>query len=569
MSDTKKYESRLLDIATRAAEVRSFAVAPQFQANNFIQDPNARAEAIVAAMDGVAMFESVEPAVVRGIGTAWGSALAEYVNQHGSMPRDDVLASSHKALENLLSLSAGSASNGNSGRSMMLESISKNTLATSEGVINRAVMAAMILPVQLSSATSDACTFIPCERDYAEIFELMNVAGSTFGDYRAGDVLNVNSMGQYTQMRQFHLFPTAQQPDGTKTKFTFSTTADCPAGILMPIRRERTVIMVNRKRVGVANEEGVLIGQYKHNETIITLTANVDHAGGTVTVDTSAALADGLELSLEFDCDIEKAPQLIPTITHRMRSWTLFPSESVIATEHTIQALMSLQREFGMDLGALGMNAARSMLADEKDKARLKKMLQATTRLTTFDVATPTAQSFTDYMYHLKAKINAMSQEMMGRTLTTGITGMFVGGDFSNLVKSLKGDMFTPAPNYRHQPRIHFIGTLFGMYKVFEVPNETCAALDPKFSLRPMEALLYGRGEGIGQAGFVAGDAVPAIPFNHPTTPHLVNRSTLWELGVNEIHPRNGEDYFARLRLTLAKDGEAIDMTTGLLTGSL
>lgn len=567
MSDTKKFNSRLLDIATRAAEVRQFAVSPQFQSNQFIQDPSARSNAIVAAMDNIPMFESVDPAMKRAIGTAWGSALAEHVNITGQMPRDEVLASSHKALQNLLGMGAGQIASAT--HSMMLESVSKGSLSTSEGVINRAVMAAMILPVQLASATSDACTFIPCEHDLTEIFELENTAGSTFGDYKAGEKLNVSSMGQYSQMRQFHLFPKAQQPDGTKTTFKFSTKDDCPAGVLMPMRPKRTTLYVNRKRIGVANVDGKLYGQYVHNSTAYTLAGTVNHAAGELTVTSSSALPDGLELSLDFDCDIEKAPSLIPTITHTLRSWEMFPSESIIATEHTIQALMALQREFGMDLGALGMNAARSLMADEKDKTRLKRMLQATTRLTTFDIATPTSQTFNDYMQLLKTKINGMSQDMMGRTLTTGITGMFVGGDFANIIKGLKGDLFTPAPNYRHQPRIHYIGTLFGMYKVFEVPNETCTNLDPKYNFHPMEALCYGRGEGVGQAGFVAGDAIPAIPFNHPTNPGLVNRSTLWELGINEIHPRNGEDYFARLRLTLAKGGESIDVTTGLLAGSV
>ncbi|WP_414601084.1 hypothetical protein [Escherichia coli] len=41
-------------------------------------------------------------------------------------------------------------------------------------------------------------------------------------------------------------------------------------------------------------------------------------------------------------------------------------------------------------------------------------------------------------------------------------------------------------------------------------------------------ALTYVRDENPGKAGFVTGDAVPAIPFQHPTTPALVNRTTLW-----------------------------------------
>lgn len=50
--------------------------------------------------------------------------------------------------------------------------------------------------------------------------------------------------------------------------------------------------------------------------------------------------------------------------------------------------------------------------------------------------------------------------------------------------------------------------------------------------------------------------------LTHETNPSLVNRTTLWGSAINEVHPRNGENYFTRLRLTRAKEG-AIDMLTG------
>ncbi|HCN7069935.1 TPA: hypothetical protein N6150_005064, partial [Escherichia coli] len=34
-----------------------------------------------------------------------------------------------------------------------------------------------------------------------------------------------------------------------------------------------------------------------------------------------------------------------------------------------------------------------------------------------------------------------------------------------------------------------------------------------------------------------------------------VNRTTLWGSAINDMHPRNGADYFTRVTLTMAKKG--------------
>ncbi|ACY85916.1 putative transposase [Edwardsiella piscicida] len=484
MTIQNKLEQRLLDISDRSRTVLSFASDSQFANGQFIQDPTARANSIVAAMRTIPMFESSSDAELSLIGTAWGAALAEFANGTNSMPRPDILATAHKALENIMDVGINARSNDTSRQPMMLESAVKamaDSMSTSDGIQKRALMAAMILPVQLASATADACTFIPCERDEIEVFEIKRRAGSTFGDHKAGDELDVHDMGQYSQMRQFHLFPKAQQPDGTKTTFKFSTKDDCPAGISMPLRRGRTMIFINRKAIATANNDGQFMGRYVKDSTEYLLSGTVDMTQGTININSQTALPVGAELSTRFEVDIEKAPKLIPTITHDMDSFKLYPSEYILAAEHTIQAAMGLKREFGLDLASMSLNSIRSVMADEIDKSRLKGMLLGAVCVTTFDVSVPASQTFKEYMENLRVKLNGMSQQMSNRTKTVGITGMYAGGSAANLIKSLPADMFTPAANYRQQPRIHFVGTLFGQYKVYEVPTETCNNLHPMY----------------------------------------------------------------------------------------
>lgn len=567
----------MLDISQRSREVLNFASDSQFREDgSFIKDPKARAVAIVSAMRNVPMFESSADDELSIIGTAWGSALADYANKNNQYPRADILASAHKALENVMGVGVNAQADNGGVQPMMLEAVQamSQSLTTSEGIQKRALFAAIILPVLLSSATSDACTFVPCNRDVTEVFKMTRVAGSTSGDYKAGDELNVHGMGQYSQMRQFRLFAKAQQPDGSKTTHTFNTKTDCPAGIAMPLRRGRTVLLINRKVVATADNNGQFMGRYTVRETNgknteYLVSGTVDMTQGIITVNAQTALPVGLELATRFECDIEKAPELIPTITHEMESFTLSPSEYVLAAEHTIQALVGMNREFGVDLASMAVNDVRSVMADEIDKNRLKCMLQGTTRATTFDVTVPSAQKFSEFMENFRIKLNRMSQQMSNRTKTVGITGMFAGGDAANLIKSLPTTMFTPAANYRQQPRIHFVGTLFGQYKVYEVPSETCNSLPTEYQFGSMDMLCYGRGESIGAAGFIAGDAVPPIPFDHPTNAALRKRHTLWGMGLSEMSPNNGEDYFVRLRFTQTKGGDSIDVVTGLMSESL
>ncbi len=134
--------------------------------------------------------------------------------------------------------------------------------------------------------------------------------------------------------------------------------------------------------------------------------------------------------------------------------------------------------------------------------------------------------------------------------------GMFAGADAASFFKQLPKDFFQPAEDYIQTPYVHYIGTLFGNVKVYEVPAGICKNLTTEnIQFSSMDVLCYVRDENPGKAGFVTGDAVPAIPFQHPTTPALVNRTTLWGSAINDMHPRNGADYFTRVTLTMAKKG--------------
>ncbi|MDT0178206.1 capsid protein [Enterobacter sp. BRE11] len=548
------------DIMNRASRVMAFTVdAQRTQDGTLITDRHALSANIGAALKNDPMFEGVEPEFGRVVGTAWASSMIDYHKRHGCYPPADQLANASRALENLLTESA-SAKHEGSGKAMF-ESVAAD-MRTSDGVMRQAQFAALILPAVLGAATSDACTFVPCERDEAKVYELLNVAGTTFGSFQQGDEMNMQSAAVYSQMKRHYVFPAASQPDGTKKTFAFSLKAI--EGVDMPIRAGRSKLLINRRPSKVDDGDGNLYFQDKDfNGNAFAATCKVDYDKGTIAVTFQDAPVKGTELSAQVEINVEKAPNLIPVINQSMREFTIKPSQFVIASEHTVMAASDLSREFGINLNTTQFTAMRNWLSHEQDMMRLRTMAFHTVYGRKFDVALPEGQTYESWVGLMKHVITQLSTDMVNRTRKAGIRGGFAGSEAANFLKSLPSNVFQADPNFVQSPYIQRIGTLFGIYQIYEVPAAVCEQFVASgAALGKDDILFYGRGDSIGDAGLIAGDAVPAIPYVHETNPSLVNRTTLWGSSLNELHPRNGENYFAKLTLTNAKVG-AYNMLTG------
>ncbi|SQV03145.1 major capsid protein [Escherichia coli] len=184
MSNLREYQNRIADIAKRSKAVLGWASTAQFGTDNqFIKDDAARAASILEAARKDPVFAGISDNATAQIATAWASALADYAAAHKSMPRPEILASCHQTLENCLIESTRNSMDATN--KAMLESVAAEMMSVSDGVMRLPLFLAMILPVQLGAATADACTFIPVTRDQSDIYEVFNVAGSSFGSYAA------------------------------------------------------------------------------------------------------------------------------------------------------------------------------------------------------------------------------------------------------------------------------------------------------------------------------------------------------------------------------------------------
>lgn len=536
----QRFNERVEDIAIRGQEMRDLCVNSQFDAmGQYITDPEARLASIDAAAAKVPMFESLGESHRRQIVSGMASAVAEYEQVHGELPRDEILASAHKSMEGMLLLEGKTEEGSTAG--MMMESIDKS-LTTSEGVELRAKMIGLVLPTMLYTATSDAVTYIPAQNDEVEIFRIHRIAGSSFGDFKRGDKIDETTVGQYSQMRQRFPFVKAHQPEGTLKEFTFTSKTDLPnTSDDIPMKKGSVSVYFNRARVARDFEQknGLLYGQIKAGESVINVNGTIDYVTGVVTVTTSEALPKGSELHVEFEVDIEAQPNLIPTIDHEMESIKLQPSQAAIAVDATIQAMFKMQREFGVDLKSMQMSHMRNYLANEKSRKHLRDMDFACRRSTSFNLYVPDGEDWKLHREKMHELFLKISQMLLAATRVSGLRGMYAGIQACTVLKSLGEPFFKPAANYQQTNEVHFAGTLFGVYKVYEAP----------IVINEWDILCYARGNSHSEAGYVAGDAIPATLYNHPIGTNLRQRNTLWELSYGEIHPFSGADFFLRLTL--------------------
>lgn len=544
--DKQKFNQRIAAINDGAQRMRNLVIESQFCKNSGVYlgiGDQGRHDQMLEAIGNEPMFEGIGEKSAISIVSGMQSAVREYEQEHGELPRDEVMASGLKTMETMLTLD-GASSDGTMG-GMMMESIGKS-LSESEGVEIRAKMVGLVLPVLLETATTDAVTMMPSDTTEVEVFKVYRMTGSSFGDFAAGVEIDQSTVGQYTNMRQRYEFVEAQRPDGTKKNFTFTSKSDLAnTSIEIPFTKSSVSVFVDRKRVVRDLDSGsnVMSGHVTIADTEVLVTATVNYTAGSISVTTNTPLPNGTELHAEFEVDIEKKPELIPLIDHEMDSKKLRPRQRAVAADATIQAMFTMNREFGVDIKSMQMSHMRNMLAAEKAVGHLIDMNFACRKETSFNIYVEAGEDWKLHRERLNEKLLGISTEMLKDTKTTGLTGIFAGTWACNILKSLGSPHFVAPANYRQKNHIHYAGKLFGMWKVFECPSV----------LHEAEMLCYGRGASHSEAGYVAGDAIAATMYTHDIGKNLKASNTLYELSYGEIHPYGGEKYFYRLKLVDSK----------------
>lgn len=521
------YQQQVADIATRAAAMRRILVDP-FRADDggFIRpktaaDAKHRDQVLESAISDSAYAMSQNGAMIAAVHSR---ALQGYERIHGHLPSDDLLASAHKAVENALLLATGKATLGGG----VYESAD---MSTTEGIMLRDRLISLVLPVLLQTITANMVTFIPGEFNQSEFFRVFRVAGSTFGTKQKGDIIKFNYDGLYSVMDQRVELGVG---DGSTKKFSFDSKSI--HGKVYPFKPKRTRIWANHKVVAEDNGNGAMVGTYVNGDSTVVVSGTVDYATGQVEVEFTTAPAAQTPLHVGFDVNIENAPELIPRIDHQMFSHVLYPHESAIAGNATIQAIWTLRRELGQDIDNLTMQGLRNLLAADKDKKNLHDMLfHAQDSVEWCYVGSPELTLHQHYESLNAALLEVDSKLMVGNGVS-GLVGIVAGVQATNVFRYLRDPLFVAAPGYRSLAQPHYVGRVFGQWDLYCNPY-----------MEGWQALCFAKGPDHGQTAYVAGDAVPAQTFRHPVMGDLTQRATMWDLAYRDMQPFDGEKYLCKL----------------------
>lgn len=528
MASLTDFQDQVADRARRAAQMKRILVDPFRDGDGFIIPKNPaeakqRDKILESAISDSAYSLSEHGGMIAAVHSR---ALQGYERLHGHLPPDDLLASCHKAIENALLLGSGKAAVGG-----IFESAD---MSTTEGVLMRDRLISLVLPVHLQSITANMVTFIPGEFNQSEFFRVDRVAGSTFGSLKKGDRIEYNYDGLYSVMDQRTVLGTG---DGSTTDFTFDSKS--LNGVSYPFKPKRTRIWVNRKMVAEDDGSGNIIGTYMQDGNPVVVSGAVDYADGKVTAKFTVAPTAGVELHIGFDVNIESNPELIPRVDHQMRSRVLYPHESAIAGNATIQAIWALRRELGQDIDNLTMQGLRNLLAADKDRKNLHDMLFHTRNQVEWNPVGDPALTLKEHYESLNAALLEVDTLLINGNGVAGLAGIVGGTDVVNTFRYLPAPYFVAAPGYRSVAQPHYVGTVFGQWGLY---------CNPQMDART--ALCFGRGPDHGQTAFVVGDAVPALTFRHPVLGDLVQKATMWDLAYRDMQPFDGSDYLCKLVFT-------------------
>jgi hypothetical protein len=528
--DQKKYSERMVDIAQRAHSMKEALLAPVVDgaSGNFIADRKIQGERLDGAISG-SVYEGLGESASHVLNTH-SRSLQKYCNQKGIMPSDELLASCHKSIENVVTLQSAQ-------KDVVSGTIFESAeMSTTQGVLMRDRMVALILPVQLMSITNNMTTQIPADFNQSEMFKIWRIAGSTFGDLTKGDRIDYSYNSRYTVMDQRW---TAPAGNGTRTgsgdEFQFDS--NTVFSKVYPIKRKSVKILHNRDIVAADNGNGQIYGTFVNaSSATVSVTGTVDYSTGVINPVFSVAPANAVEIHIGFDVDIEKDPTLIPRIDHEMDSKVLYPHEAAISANTTLQALWALRREYNMNADNMAMQSMRNLLAADKDRKVLKDLYFFANGNADWVYAVPDGITQREHYESLKQTLLDVDSTLINRTGISGLVGIIADPKACAIFRYLPEPYFTAAPGYQKMAQPHYVGRAFGMWELYEDPSATANT-----------ALCFGKGPNHGDSGYVVGDAIPALSFRHPTLTDLVYRSTLWELGYRDLNPFDGRDYFIKL----------------------
>jgi hypothetical protein len=456
-----------------------------------------------------------------------------FERQHGFTPSADLLDAVLSQAENI---SDGKATNVLPD-GVTLDSIStNNTSASLSHQPNR-------IAVAITGGLSEAIPFgayLPSDlsSNESKLAIITSIAGSTFGAYKAGDIIDGVAGGQeYT--RSERVVPVTIAGDRKSGTFAI-TTQSGGAGGTVPVLRNRTTIAVNGFSVAFeqSNNSGTdnsnLVGSFSAGGTDYSITGVINVKTGVGSLAFATALPADVDVDAQAFIDFEQNPALAPNIGTIATSFSLYCAPSRVIMQATPDSRSQSQSELGADRLTIAVQAARTQLANERYIAALrkvKKLAKNTHRTYDFNAAEmllqkTRAQGWRDF----GSFVAAVDQAVANTTMEYGLAFIYVGAIGMAQFLSMDSNDFVSS-GVDAKPGFWRVGRYKGKYDVIYDPYVV------EETETDIEMLCIGRSPQVARNPIVFSDAVSPTLIPLAVNSDLKTGAALFSRQLTEANP--------------------------------
>lgn len=478
-----------------------------------------------------------------------------YTEAHGSAPTADVVEA---ALQQGYSAMLGIDSSGR-----LLDSATSDNHDPGSLQANRAVVATL-------SAIAEAIPFaaylpVDIASNQAKLAILSHEAGSNYGDYTVGKIMNGVSAGDvYASSSRFIKFDHSGNVPYTgkfsETNLTGTDAGYCnPAATGVPVLRGRTILYVNGMVAATDSLNGSganspLTGSVDISGTTYTIAGTVTVASGAVSLTSvTPDFPVGTLVTAQGFVDYERAPALIPRVIVRANTYDLFANPWRVMTSLSIDAQGQFRNELGLDAVSQSLMAIRDQMSMERHYQALRMARDLGTNNTvTFDFDHVTqkaqktrAQIWQDFM----PVLFAANQKMANDTMDHGITHLYVSAWVAGQFTGLPDSMFKPS-GVSSKAGVYRVGRLDDKYEVYYSPKVVEEASDQTSSAM----IAIGRSTQVARCPIVLGDAVSPTFIDLNTQSDLNKQAAIYARDFTVVNPHGPSALgCARINLTNLK----------------
>jgi len=472
-----------------------------------------------------------------------GAGIEHYTAEHGCAPTADVVEA---AIQQAGSALRGIDAHGN----VVLDSVTGTSASSSLSAStslqpNRAVVAIL-------SAIAEAIPFasylpVDIASNEAKLAVLSHTAGSAFGDYSVGEIMDgVNVGGVYASAQRMVKFDISGAAP-FNSKFTAENLAASrgfcdPTKTGIPVLRGRTTVFVNgipvvRDAATGSGASSAISGGFNFKGTDYTIAGTVTLATGVISLTAiTPSLPVGTIVYAEGIVDYETAPALIPVMQVLAQTYTLFANPWRVMTKLGIDSNTQLRNELGLDADSEALVAIRNQMAMERHYNALRKVqaLGENNKVDyNFDFANQIAQKTRAQIWQDFASVIANADQKMAEdTMDHGITHLYVPSFVGAQMQGLPGDLFRPS-GIAARAGVYRVGRLYDKYEVYYAPHGPSQATD----LSTAQILAVGRSSQAGRNPIVLGDAVAPTFLPLATNSDLAKASAMYARDFTEVNP--------------------------------